>query len=118
MIQSGTNELVPAMQHRWSEPLEAGVSRLLARCLNSSGDSASSVRVQIDHLHGNTNGDVVLQARWSLKGQGPTNLIAATEQQFSASLPQPVAGYDALVSTQRALVLELCTNIKAAVPSC
>jgi len=115
ILQSGTNELVPAVQHRWSEPLEAGVRRLLSRCLAGGAPSERKAHVRIEHLHGNTNGTVVIQANWSLSAEPP---VATIEEQFSASMPQPEAGYDALVSTQRELVLQLCTDIKAAVPEC
>lgn len=122
MLQTGQNELVPAMQHRWSEPLEAGVSRLLAQCLGGGDQASHKARVQIDHLHGNTAGKVVLQARWSLTGSRQTaqkaGLSATLERQFSGSAPQPAAGYDALVSTQRELVLRLCADIKSAAAEC
>jgi len=112
VLQSGTNELVPALQHRWSEPLDAGVSRLLGSCLGGNADAPYRVDVTIDHLHGNTSGSVVLQAHWSTDGGKPA------AGNFSATLPQPVAGYDALVSTQRELVLGLCADIRAALPGC
>lgn len=115
VLQSGDNELVPAVQHRWSEPLEAGVRRLLSRCLDGGGPSEHKANVQIEHLHGSTDGRVVLQANWSLSAEPP---VASIEEQFSASMPQPKAGYDALVSTQRELVLQLCADIKSAVPEC
>jgi len=126
MLQNGTNELLPAVQHRWSEPLEAGVRRLLARCLGGSAPTNRKANVQIEHLHGNTNGTVVIEARWALlssenrseNSSAPGAISALVERQFTASMPQPVAGYDALVSTQRALVLQLCADIKSAVPDC
>jgi len=120
VLQSGTNELVPAVQHRWSEPLEAGVSRLLSRCLGGGGAADRKANVRIEHLHGNTNGTVVIQAKWSLLSGGSeaSDVSVAIEEQFSASQPQPEAGYDSLVSTQRELVLELCADIKSAVSGC
>jgi len=120
VLQSGTNELVPALQHRWSEPLDAGVSRLLGSCLGGNADAPYRANVTIDHLHGSTDGSVVLQAHWSINGgKTATGSEAANSSgSFSATLPQPVAGYDALVSTQRELVLGLCADIRAAVPGC
>ena len=120
VLQSGANELVPAVQHRWSEPLEAGVRRLLSRCLGAGGPAERKAHVRIEHLHGNTDGTVVIQANWSLSSEPPVaNIpVANIEEQFSASMPQPEAGYDALVSTQRQLVLQLCADIKSAVPEC
>jgi len=123
VLQSGTNELIPAVQHRWSEPLEAGVRRLLSQCLVGDALSKRKANVQIEHLHGNTNGTVVIQANWSLDGDsaagGETaDIMASVKKQFSASTPQPKAGYDSLVTTQRALVLELCADIKAVVSDC
>ncbi len=125
VLQSGTNELVPALQHRWSEPLDAGISRLLGTCLGGNADAPYRADVTVDHLHGNTNGSVVLQAHWSINGGKPAVESAADAStqvpaagNFSATLPQPVAGYDALVSTQRELVLGLCADIRAALPGC
>ena len=115
VLQSGANKLAPAVQHRWSEPLEAGVRRLLSRCLGSGVPSERKANVRIEHLHGNTNGTVVIQANWALSAQPP---MATVEEQFSTSKPQLEAGYDALVSTQRQLVLQLCADIKSAVPEC
>ena len=76
------------------------------------------VNVVLDHLHGNVDGTVVLQARWSSTGSSQVDAVQPLEDQFSARRPQSSAGYDALVSTQRALVLELCENIKASISSC
>lgn len=125
VLQSGTNELVPALQHRWSEPLDAGVTRLLGSCLGGGVDAPHAARVTIDHLHGNTNGSVVLQAHWSVSGLLSSRGVAPESSEtlpasgrYSATLPQPRAGYDALVSTQRELVLGLCADIRAALPSC
>ena len=117
VLQSGENELVPALQHRWSEPLDAGVSRLLSNCLGGNADASHRAEVLVDHLHGNTNGSVVLQAHWSINGDVDSAQAPAAGN-FSATLPQPAAGYDSLVSTQRELVLGLCAEIRAAVPGC
>lgn len=117
MLQSGENELVPALQHRWSEPLDAGVSRLLSNCLGGNFDAAHRADVSVDHLHGNTDGSVVLQAHWSINGHADSAQTPAAGN-FSATLPQPAAGYDSLVSTQRKLVLGLCAEIRAALPGC
>ena len=123
VLQRSANELIPALQHRWSEPLHAGVSRLLSSCLGGRSDAPYRVNVSVDHLHGNTDGSVVLQAQWSWSGTtaGITaglDTQTATAGSFSATLPQPRAGYDALVSTQRQLVLTLCADIRAALPRC
>jgi uncharacterized lipoprotein YmbA len=123
VLQRSANELIPALQHRWSEPLHAGVSRVLSSGLGGRSDAPYRVNVSVDHLHGNTDGSVVLQAQWSWSGTtaGITaglDTQTATAGSFSATLPQPRAGYDALVSTQRQLVLTLCADIRAALPRC
>ncbi len=119
MLHSGANELVPAMQHRWSEPIEAGVNRLLERCLGGGQQASHRATVRIDHLHGDTAGMVVLQAHWSLdQPHAAERGVMPAEGEFHATVPQPVAGYDALVSTQRQLVLQLCAEIKASLPAC
>ena len=119
MLQTGTNELVPALQHRWSEPLEAGVGRLLGNCLGGGTQASQQASVHIDHLHGNTQGSVVLQAHWTLKAaDAAAELSVPSDGRFSAQSPQETAGYDALVSTQRQLVLQLCADIRATLASC
>lgn len=117
MLQSGTNELVPAIQHRWSEPLDAGISRLLSSCLGGDANASQSASVVIEHLHGSTDGQVVLQAQWVLRG-GAEGTGGTRSGRFSRTLEQPSAGYDSLVTTQRELVLGLCEDIRAALPSC
>lgn len=117
VLQSGANELIPALQHRWSEPMDAGVTRLLSGCLGGAADAPNRATVSIDHLHGSTDGSVVLQAQWAVSGETLASDTQASGS-FSASLPQPRAGYDALVSTQRELVLLLCADIQAALPGC
>lgn len=117
VLQSGANELIPALQHRWSEPLDAGVTRLLSSCLGGTADAPYRARISVDHLHGSTDGSVVLQAQWALSDNATAAETPASGS-FSATMPQPRAGYDALVSTQRELVLLLCADIKAGLPSC
>ncbi len=108
MLQTGSNELVPALHHRWSEPLDAGVARLLGQCLGGGARASQTARVEIDHLHGSADGEVVLQARWRLDGG-----VGSPEGRFSSTVSQASAGYDSLVSAQRELVLGLCSEIRA-----
>ena len=112
VLQRGGNELVPALQHRWSEPLDAGVARLLRQCLSSGADARHRVRVLIDHLHGTDAGEVMLQASWTVAGED------SSTHQYGAREAQRAAGYDALVSTQRDLVLSLCAEIRSSLPDC
>jgi uncharacterized lipoprotein YmbA len=115
ILQTATNEIVPATHHRWGEPIAAGITRLLGNCL--AGNARADERhasISIDHFHGSERGEVVLQAHWVVEGDE----AVLTQHRFDVRMNQSTAGYDALVTTQRSLLLELCADILAKEPAC
>lgn len=126
VLQLNDNELVAADNHLWAEPLVYGVERLLKVCLNPASPSAEldtdapksaqQVKVVVEQLHGNAQGDSRLQATWSkvvTSSAGP-----APAHRFSAQAQQVTPGYDALVSVQRGLLLDLCQQMKQQLAHC
>ena len=130
VLQLNDNELVAADNHLWAEPLVYGVERLLNVCLNpvaqsnraenSQGQDATNgvqqIKVVVEQLHGDAQGSSRLQATWSKTiagSSGPARL-----HRFSASAQQAMPGYDALVSVQRGLLLDLCTQMTQQLALC
>ncbi len=115
MLQTTANELVPAVQHRWSEPLQAGALRLLQQCLaGSDATRGVEIDVHIDHLHGSEAGNVVLQGHWQTRaGAGETR-----KGRFDLRGAQSAGGYDALVAAHADLLRNACLDIRAALPDC
>lgn len=126
VLQLNDNELVAADNHLWAEPLVYGVERLLNVCLNpaswvaatdtGASNTAQQVKVVVEQLHGNAQGDSRLQARWSKVITSST--APARAHRFSAQAQQTSPGYDALVSVQRGLLLDLCQQMKQQLAHC
>ncbi len=108
IVQTAANELVPALQHRWSEPMQAGVARLMQRCINASADASASLTLTIDHLHGGESGVVVLQGQWQIIDGDNTKT-----ERFDRRTNQSRDGYDALVKAQAQLLTELCQQVRS-----
>lgn len=106
VVQSASNEIVPASYHRWSEPIEAGITRVLSNCLVAT-PGAERVDIAIEHLHGTLSGEVVLQARW-------LTTTGTAAGRVDAQIDQDAPGYDALVTSQRRLLQQLCADIRQA----
>ena len=110
MLQTSSNEMVPALQHRWSEPLHSGVLRHLNQCLQTdSSMDGGALRVSIEHLHGSEQGEVVLQGAWHVQAESGT-----AQQRFDLRQRQRGDGYDALVATHAELLTRLCQQIRSA----
>lgn len=123
VLQLNDNELVAADNHLWAEPLVYGVERLLNVCLNPASTaeldgqkSARQVKVVVEQLHGNAQGDSRLQATWSTIAAN--SATSARAHRFSAQAQQATPGYDALVSVQRGLLLNLCQQMKQQLAHC
>lgn len=126
VLQLNDNELVPAQNHLWAEPLVYGVERLLKICLNPSptndADARTAtkpiqrVKVVVEQLHGNADGVSRLQATWSEVNSNSVG--AAGVRRFSAEAQQREPGYAALVSVQRGLLLELCQQVSEQLAQC
>jgi uncharacterized lipoprotein YmbA len=101
-VQGNGNELLYADRHRWAEPLTDGVRRALRACLGNA--QSPVVHVLIEHFHGSIAGETVLSAAWQMEG-------APAAELHHDSAQQRAAGYDAMVDSQRALVVNLCRRI-------
>ena len=123
VLQLDDNELVAADDHLWAEPMVYGVERLLRVCLNPAPSQGAQpqpsgfkqVEVVVERLHGDTNGISRLQASWTESVGGK---VGGTLNRFAGTAAQPEAGYSALVSAQRSLLLDLCHEIAARVAHC
>ena len=104
LVQTTATELVPANYHRWSEPLSAGASRLLSRCLGD-GAARNTVDIEIQHLHGSVDGALVLDAVY---------VLGEARSRSTARIELEGAGYPALVQAHREALLALCSDIHRA----
>ena len=102
VVKSAEHRLTPATNHRWSEPLDEASRRLLGACMNADAKEIADVTIQ--HFHGNTTGETVLEATWQLRSVDKVN-------RFNQQRQQATSGYDALVATQQLLLLDLCATI-------
>ena len=87
----GGIEVQYSVDARWAEPLDQGISRAVADALNqNSGLRAYSfspaapppphnydIRIRIERLEGNDNGEVTLQARWEVTTTDSSEAIAS-----------------------------------------
>ncbi len=108
MVQVSEHELVPAAQHRWSEPVASGVRRILTQ--NAvTGDGPAALNVAIEHFHGSLAGTVWLQASWHLTAPDGTVQRSA----FNDTVNQVDDGYDAMVAAHYTLLAGLSATIRA-----
>lgn len=122
ILQRSTVELHRTQQHQWLEALDQQLNRILVSELQSKladrtvttaefaskAPSTTSQRllVQIAEFHGTEQGMVILSGRYSWLGNGGIEL-----QQFRIELPQPDAGYPAMVQTMGQAMSTLTTQI-------
>jgi uncharacterized lipoprotein YmbA len=109
-----------ANEHRWAEPLDAGLRSFLRVEISvalghpvSAGPRLSewayTVNVFVDQLHGSMDGVAVLDATYRIVPRADTG--ATAEFHFSSNAPLPRAGYPGLVDAQAELVRELARAI-------
>jgi uncharacterized lipoprotein YmbA len=105
ILQTSEVELHKTAQHQWAEALDQQLTRLLIQQLSQAlpgyrvTDRApqsphARVLVQVEQFHGSSQGIAMVAGRFSLST--PDGML---QQQFSWQLPQPAAGYPALVNT-------------------
>lgn len=121
VLQTGPDEIRPARQHLWAEPLGEGIRIYLRDAMSSelgypvSADTANRlnwnyrVDVVIDQLHGSLQGDVTIDASWKLLDVSADKTLG--QFRFRRNVAQPEEGYDSLVTTQKALLNELAAAI-------
>jgi len=134
VTRAGHDRVKLATFHRWAEPLENGIARILADEIGARvptdrvvmfpwrGIVARAIQYQVvvavDRFDGSLDGDVTLDARWRILGKN------GNEVAFSRStITETVAGsgYDPMVAamsrTLVALGQEIATEIQTLPPS-
>ena len=111
VTREGANQMHLAEFHKWSEPLEPLLTRIMAEDLYSLLDASDViplpqrgdvpldrvVEVDINRFDADASGQVVLDARWRVyKGDNET-LIKAGRSTVTEQGP-PVPGYDGIVA--------------------
>ncbi len=118
LVLEGESDTVhTAKYHQWAEPLRTSLRQFLNTEISVSLGSdiamsrigeqrACRIDVKIDQLHGDTEGNAVLVAYWSITEAGKT-----AEHQFAESAALEGAGYEALVAAEKQLLGHLAQAI-------
>lgn len=107
VVQTASHQMRRAQFHRWIEPLEQGVARVIASEVDAPGEQTL---VHIETLHGHTNGQVTLMATATLK--------TCSELRLRETMQQDGRGYAQMVAAQEALLLRLAGAIADGWQSC
>ncbi|WP_439136014.1 PqiC family protein [Pseudomaricurvus sp.] len=127
VMKTDNHRIAIARYNKWSEPLTSSIPRFLSRSIshfygaeiittaNTASTPTTTVEVNIDQLHGQHNGDVTLEASWTLKSTSSTN---PTIQSFAFSdvISLNSSGYDALVAAEKQLLEHLSREIAQSLP--
>ena len=130
VTRSGPDRVKLAAFHRWAEPLEGGIARIVADELGARvptdrvvtfpwrGIVAQAIQYQVvivvDRFDGSLDGDVTLDARWRVLGRKGDEVVF-----HRSTITEKIAGsgYDAMVAamsrTLVALAEEITTDIRA-----
>jgi hypothetical protein len=126
-VRVSDNEIYLSEFHRWAEPLENNLTRVLAENLSlqlgtehieifpwkSSSPIDYQVRVMIAQFDGKPGGQAVLKARWTVfakKGEAP-----ALDKMTTITEPVESRKYEALVRAQNSALEQLSREIAAAI---
>ncbi|MDG2048222.1 MAG: ABC-type transport auxiliary lipoprotein family protein [Halioglobus sp.] len=119
MIDIADNQVRPAVNHLWAEPIYDGIRTLLTTDIAAANGEqlmparlstdATVVNIRIDKLDGTLDGTAQILAYWWLvRGGEIVNL-----NRFSTSRALTASGYSALVEAERGLLEELARKIAA-----
>jgi uncharacterized lipoprotein YmbA len=106
-----------AKQHHWAEPLRVSLREFLNVEISAANEGAlaaippvgaavSRIDVSITQLHGDAQGRAVLVASWSLSSAKQRH-----EYQFAETAPLDAVGYEALVTAETKLLVQLSKAI-------
>ncbi len=121
VVATGTNEVRPARNHVWAEPLDEGlrlylraeISRALGEevaLARGTGDRWEySVEVFFEQFHGTLDGRALLEATYRVHTAG----AEPAEYRFSREASLSRSGYGGLVEAERKLAAELAAAIAA-----
>lgn len=121
VVESAPGEVHAARNHRWAEPLDAGLRWFLrAEIAKGLGDEVGAglvdrndwdytIDIFVDQFHGTMSGTAILEATYVIR---PTvDREKSREYTFSKSQPQSHEGYAALVAAEQTLAGELGASI-------
>jgi len=121
VVESAPGVVQAARQHRWAEPLDAGLRWFLrAEIAKGLGDDVGAglisrqdwdytIDIYIAQFHGTMSGTAILEATYLIR---PTaDSVEVREYAFSKSQPQSDEGYAALVAVEQRLAAELGASI-------
>jgi uncharacterized lipoprotein YmbA len=106
-----------AKQHHWAEPLRVSLREFLNVEISAAneealatippgGAAADRIDVRISQLHGDAQGHAVLVASWSLSSAKQRH-----EYQFAETTSLDAVGYEALVTAETKLLVQLSKAI-------
>jgi hypothetical protein len=121
------NEVKYAEYHRWAEPLDAGLSRVLVENLSlllgtsridvfpwkSPAPADYQVRIMLIRFNGEPGGQAVLKARWSLEAAGQKEPVA--DKMTSIVEPVESGKYEDLVKAQNKALDKMSHEIAGAI---
>lgn len=119
LIETTDGEIRAAQHHKWAEPVYEGVRNQLMVEIGQAkgedilpanlGNTAITLDIRIDQLHGTRDGKARLVAYWWLR-RGREVLSA---YQFAEEQTLAADGYPALVTAEEALLRQLAVKIAA-----
>jgi uncharacterized lipoprotein YmbA len=121
VVESAPGEVRAARQHRWAEPLDAGLRWFLrAEIARTLGDEVGAglvdrkdwdytIDIDIARFHGTMSGTAILEATYVIRPAVDSE--ERLEVRFSKSQPLPDQGYAALVAAEQSLASELGMSI-------
>lgn len=125
VFQESGNRMAVAESHRWAGDLEENIARVTATNLGrrlgtgnvrtypwgSDSELRYQVSLDIRQLHGNADGDAVLDAAWRVYSLPDRRMIAS--KSWSGTEPLKADGYDELAAAESRLLGHLATQIAA-----
>jgi uncharacterized lipoprotein YmbA len=118
VLETQQSQINQARHHRWAEPLRQSLRQFFATEIAAdlgtdisldrfTGNTAPTlIRIVIDQLHGNAQGEAILQAYWEISKDETTHRF-----QFSKTRGLVEDGYPALVQSEKALLSQLAQAI-------
>ncbi len=124
VVETAAGEVRAAHQHRWAEPLDAGLRWFLrAEIARAFGDEVGgglvdrtdwdyTIDVYVARFHGTMSGTALLEGAYVIRPAADSE--ESREYRFSKSQPLSDEGYAALVAAERSLASELGASIAEA----
>ncbi|MDX1375711.1 MAG: PqiC family protein [Burkholderiales bacterium] len=124
VVAVNANEVIIAEQHRWAEPIEGELGRVIAENLsritgnariaaypqNASLNARYRVLVDFQRLSGRPEGEVMLDAHWSLRAANGEELRSGRARAGATA----GKGYDALVAAYSRALASISAEIAKA----